>query len=67
MPRYKKMGPSYFLDASIRFKELGTKGLDITLYSKNILDNNDPLPGGEYGAYLRVWPILCMANKGKRG
>ncbi len=38
---YLRLGPEHFVDVNLLFKNIATEKLDISLYAKNVLDNDD--------------------------
>ncbi len=55
-PKNKKYGPENFLDLNIRYEKIADTNLDIGVFVKNILDNDDSKINMLY--YTREWSAL---------
>ena len=48
---YKKLKTSHYIDMNLHNNDIFLKGMNLNVFVKNLLNNQDYLPGGDYGAY----------------
>jgi outer membrane receptor for ferrienterochelin and colicin len=51
-PVFKEFGPEHFFDASILWRDAGLDDLEITLYVRNIIDNDAVIPDTVSGGFV---------------
>lgn len=51
-PAFEKYGPEHYFDATVNFKDVYEKGFNVSVYGKNLVDNQAKFPMAPHGGYV---------------